>query len=269
MPTVKKFLAGVITGDVNHDEANDANTSIFKKIMSGILFVVFLLIGLGNWSDSKQLILEVYQGVIANFTHKVEESTLSKLDIGNYLAFAERQVGMPQVIKTSDIDSDIEYRYYKDNKYLLTIISKKERVSGIVVHSLEHNKDYLSDFTPLIPFTNTQLKVDSIEKAIGHQNDFFFDNHNIAYFMKSKQLGASGMHLYLSVGYTGYQSQQAANKELLNQLDNALVVDDNEKFEPIINRLTQTTASFYSISELEPHFTADALLTKYEFNAYF
>ncbi|WP_445947359.1 ETEC_3214 domain-containing protein, partial [Shewanella sp.] len=178
MKGLMEFILQVVTG--NHLQKDDAETESsgwFSGVIRFIVFCAFLLMGLGNWSDSKQLLTEAYQGFITNFTHKVEDKTIANIHIGNYLKYVEKSVGMPQVIKVSERQNDLEYRYYKKNKYLLILIAQEQRIAAMMLHTLPTEEGAFVDrFNPSIPFTDHKLVSSSIDEAIGSSNEFFFDN---------------------------------------------------------------------------------------------
>ncbi|MDO6677028.1 ETEC_3214 domain-containing protein [Pseudomonadota bacterium] len=241
----------------------------FARVASGFLVLMVVLMGLGNWADTKQLLTEGYQAFITHFTHQIEDKRVAALDIGNYLEFVQQSVGIPQVIKTSNLDPNIEYRYYKDPKYLLTLINKEQRIVGIVLHSLQHENPLLAEFTPAVPFTDHLLKANTIADITADSNLFFYDYQNVSYYLQSKELGAQGMYLNLLAGFTEYEQVQTNATLTLNELEHATLEDNSAEVSQLTQKLAAYTANFYGISEISPQYIADSLLTKYEFNAYF
>lgn len=241
----------------------------FARLTSGFVLLMVVLMGLGNWADTKQLLTEAYQAFITHFTHQVENNRVASLDIGNYLQFAQKSVGMPQVIKASSLDPSIEYRYYKDPKYLLTLMNKDQRIVAIVLHSLQHDNPLLGDFTPQVPFTESLLKTNTITDITSDSNIFFYDNQNVTYFLQSRELGPQGMFLNLLAGFTEYEQVQPNAFSMLTELDQATLEGNTAEVGALTQKLAAYTANFYAISELSPEYIADSLLTKYEFNAYF
>lgn len=237
-----------------------------------IIFIAFMLMGLGNWADTKSLLTEGYEAFVAHFTNWTEERTIAAIDVGNYLPYAEQKIGIPQVIKTSAIDRAYEYRYYKNRKYLLTLIVKGERVSAVIVHSLPFDSSFINGFSPTIPLGGDHLLgVNSIEEVVGSSNEYFFDAQNLLYFMMARQLGNHHMNLYLLAGFSEYEHEHPtfSPKAPLTSLDSATLQDDAAQVSSLVQKLAQAPASFYAISELEGQFVADALLTRFEFDAYF
>jgi hypothetical protein len=267
MTKMKKAVAQLLTGSTI--EEDEGQVGFFAKISRFSIYIAFILMGLGNWSDTKDLLTEGYQGFITHLTDRVEEKTLRSLRVGNYLTHVETSIGMPTVIKHSTLSGSLEYRYYKQDKYLLTLITDQQRISGIVVHSLLNDNLVLDRFAPKIPFTSLHLLKDSIGSITQRSNDFFFDSNNLIYFMTTTDLGASGMQLQLAAGFTEYDGQQDHFKSTLDELGQVLMLDETEKVAPLAIKLTVQAANFYAVYEIDEQIIADSLLTRYEFNAYF
>ncbi|QUN06416.1 hypothetical protein KDN34_02830 [Shewanella yunxiaonensis] len=239
------------------------------KLYRWIMFLAFLLMGLGNWVDTKSLLTEGYDVFVANFTNWTEERTIGGIDVGNYLQYTEQKIGMPQVVKTSSIDSIYEYRYYKKPKFLLTLIVKGERIEALIVHALPFNNHFINGFNPKVPFSSFSLNYDSILVISNNSNEYFYDDQNLMYFMMDNQLGSNYMNLHLLSGFSEYGRAQIEEQKKLVELDSAEMLDDTSKAVPLVKSLAQTPATFYAISELDGKYVADALLTRFEFNAYF
>ncbi|AZG34735.1 ETEC_3214 domain-containing protein [Shewanella psychromarinicola] len=267
MTKMKKAVAQLLTGSTI--EEDEGQVGFFAKMSRLFIYIAFILMGLGNWSDTKELITEGYQGFITHFTDRVEQKSLNTIRVGNYLAHVEANIGMPTIIKSSSINSALKYRYYKQDKYLLTLITEQQRVSGVVVHSLFNDSVILDRFAPQIPFTDLHLLTDSIESITQRSNDFFFDSNNLIYFMTTTGLGAAGMQLQLTAGFTEYDGQQDHFKSTLDELGQVLMLDETEKVAPLAKKLTVQAANFYAVYEIDEQIIADSLLTRYEFNAYF
>lgn len=252
------------------EQVTEEKKTTIKKLKEYFILLMVALMGLGNWADTKALSIEAYNGFITNFTNKIEEKKISKLDIGNYLPYAQKQIGIPQVIKTSKIDERYEYRYYKEDKYLLTLINKETRIVAIVVHSLSYDKSLVDDFSPKVPFSNFKLKEHSLEQIVPDSNEFFYDSNNIKYYMQVKQLNAQGVFLNLTSGFSDYTELKGNVAEDLFKLDEVTLMSDEQTLtSPITKKLATNKATFYAISELPSEYIADSLLTKYEFNVYF
>ncbi|MEZ9141971.1 MULTISPECIES: ETEC_3214 domain-containing protein [unclassified Shewanella] len=267
---MSKFMQGVskvATG--SSIETEPKVKGFWANLSRFIIYSSLVLMGLGNWNGTKKLLTEGYQGFITHFTDRVEEQKLNGINVGNYLPFVEAKIGVPQVIKISSVDQTLQYRYYKQDKYLMTVISRQLRVEGLVVHSLVHGSIVLSAFSPDVPFTDFNLTQDDIGSISKQNNSFFFDHHNLVYFMTYRNLGSKGMNLNITSGFTEYGQQYQDTKTLLSQLEQASMLDKSDEIEALVGQLLLQKASFYAVTALEPETIADALLTRQEFNTYF
>lgn len=272
-----KKISVVMTGNefATNDDEEATSKTIIDKIFSYLFFLIFLIIGLGNWSDSKALFFEAYDGFITHFTNNLEEELIDKIHVGNHLSYVEQLLSSPKLVKKSSIDSNVEYRYYKTNKFLLILISRDERISSVVVHSLNYRTRWVEAFSPPVPFTEQHLIENSISSTVT-SNEYNFDNHNLIYFMQTKPLGAQGMYLYLTAGFTELENKTISIPDMrskLAKLEKMLILSsssENQKQEEnIINQLAKQKMSFFAISDMTSNYIADSLLTRYEFSAYF
>ncbi|WP_285163361.1 ETEC_3214 domain-containing protein [Shewanella goraebulensis] len=267
MSSVKKAVAKLVTGSSIEEE--EVKTGLMANASRMLMYFAFLLMGLGNWSDSKELLTEGYQGFITHFTDRIEKEKLASLRVGNYLPHVEASIGIPIVVKASSINVGLEYRYYKTDKFLLTLINEQNRISGVVVHSLASDSKVLDRFAPQVPFSEYFIVKDSIASISKVSNDYYFDSNNLIYFMTSRNLGSAGMQLNQASGVTEYDGHQSGLKLKLDKLDEALMMDKLEQAKPLAAELTSQRANFYAIYEVKTQIIADSLLTRYEFNAYF
>jgi len=98
---------------------------------------------------------------------------------------------------------------------------------------------------------------------------FFYDYQNVSYYLQSKELGPEGMFLNLLAGFTEYEQVQPNAFSKLNDLEHATLEGISTEVSTLTQELAAYTANFYAISEIQPEYIADSLLTKHEFNAYF
>ena len=268
-----KRISVVMTGNEFSSTEETKSKTVADKIFSYLFFFIFVIIGLGNWTDSKALFLEAYDGFITHFTNNLEEELVDKIHVGTHLSYVNQLLTAPKLVKKSSLSANVEYRYYKTKKYLLTLISQNQRVSAVVVHSLNHKTKWIDVFSPLIPFTEQYLVKVTISKAVS-SNEYYFDNHNLVYFMQTKSLGAEGMYLFLTVGFTELENNAlflSDTRSNLAQLEKMLVLSSSsgKQEENIIKQLAEQKMSFFAISDMTSDFIADSLLTRYEFSAYF
>ncbi|GAA4897964.1 hypothetical protein GCM10023333_34140 [Ferrimonas pelagia] len=244
----------------------------WQYVKSVGLSIVGLMLAFGSWSDTKQLSISLYHSAISNFTHNVELAQLDKLDVGNYLPFAELTFGTPQVIKTSRLIEGVQFRYHKNNKYLLTLIVKNEIIEGYIVESLMmfENLGLPGQFQPPVPFLEAFLGQQPFDKFTFPDNGLWLDTANLVYFIEQHQMGAPGLFLNVFLGYIEHERHHDTSAEMLVKLDQALIYDNMEATETSLSNFRRhQVPNLYAVSKHTGSIVAEALLTKYEFNTYF
>ncbi|TKB51592.1 hypothetical protein FCL40_03275 [Ferrimonas sediminicola] len=242
----------------------------WQKAKSGFLYLIAMMIGFGNWNDTKELSYSIYQGIQANFTHHVEEQLLDRIDVGNYLAYVEQDLGFPQVVKRSRVEKGLEFRYYKKNKFLLTLIVETGRISGYLVQTLDYQGLYsqLSAFSPVIPFSDKQLNLGTYSQSSPAAEKYQLDDFNLVYYMEPYPLGAKGMYATLYLGTVEYGVNPGDLSDLVREVAKKQTLGDqtNEELTLLRDRLKP---NMYGIGSDKGELMAEALLTRYEYNTYF
>lgn len=244
----------------------------WRVLRSGALYTVGLMIAFGNFNDTKDLTISLYEWGTTHFTHQAELNRLEQLDVGNFLAYTETVFGIPQVVKASRLDTELQYRYYKTDKYLLTLQVKEQRVLGYLVQalSLENQFNTAGPFSPPVPFTERTLDSAPLATLPFADEGFALDNHNLVYFLERHPLAADGLYLNLYLGITEYDTPHPGLSQTLGELDEALVFGEEIQTLESLNAVRERYApNFYGLSELDNPYMAESLLTRHEFNAYF
>lgn len=243
----------------------------WKRFQSTVYMVAAIMMASGQWNDVKELYTSLYEDALAKFTNTVEYDLIDQINVGNGLEYTKLMVGEPKILKHSQIDKDVTYHYYLEDKYDLVILAKDQRVVGYSIVAKEHN------FSPEVPFSEVlgSVKLANIEtKAL----TYYFDSANLVYFIESQELGKQQMFLNLVRGYVEYgASSGKSNKpdvykdktllaiNALNKVETFGVGDADEALTSIRELVYP---NFYGITELEPRFIADALLTRYEYQLF-
>ena len=79
---------------------NNNQTSTWKKVQSSILMIAAILISIGQWGDTKDVLKSAYSAFVENFTHKVQYKQIDKVNIGNSIAYIKTFLGEPNAVKT-------------------------------------------------------------------------------------------------------------------------------------------------------------------------
>ena len=248
-------------------------TSAWKKVQNTILMIAALMISAGQWSDTKEIFTSSYEAIVENFTHRLQYEMLEKIHIGNSVNYVKSIVGEPNVIKRSKIDSNVQFQYYNEGKFNLTLISSDSRLVGYSVF-IQKN-----DFVPKIPFSENLGSL-SISNAHKSQGVYSYDIGNLIYYIESQDLGKQQMFLTLMRGYVEYGATPSAKDNntdyvktlvsLIEKLDQKATFSDNEEEQSmVLNDVRKAIyPNYYAITELEPAILAEALLTRYEYKMF-
>jgi hypothetical protein len=249
---------------------NNNQTSTWKKVQSSILMIAAILISIGQWGDTKDVLKSAYSAFVENFTHKVQYKQIDKVNIGNSIAYIKTFLGEPNAVKRSRIVVDVEFYYYIRKKFIFTVITSDKRINGYSVVSR------ISDFSPEIPFSGPLGESTILEKNSSEFEDSF-DNRNLTYYLESQNLGKEKMFLSLSKGFIGYaavpgsvkvpEKYLATIKTSINTMDSLATYSDNlnELKKEVESLRAMIKPNYYAVSELESKIVAESLLTRFEY----
>jgi len=249
---------------------NNNQTSTWKKVQSSILMIAAILISIGQWGDTKDVLKSAYSAFVENFTHKVQYKQIDKVNIGNSIAYIKTFLGEPNAVKRSRIVVDVEFYYYIRKKFIFTVITSDKRINGYSVVSR------ISDFSPEIPFSGPLGESTILEKN-SSEFEYSFDNRNLTYYLESQNLGKEKMFLSLSKGFIGYaavpgsvkvpEKYLATIKTSINTMDSLATYSDNlnELKKEVESLRAKIKPNYYAVSELESKIVAESLLTRFEY----
>ena len=249
------------------DKQTAAIESLQKKTLLGKLrnssvTFMLLIISLGQWNDSKDVILSVYEEVVSRWTNTLEYEKLSQLRIGYSSEYVQSLLGLPQVIKHSRLSENTIFSYYGSSKYILTTAITNNRLSGFSVVALKN------DFYGPIVYLNKKLNENNLDSYIPSQDMFNTDFGNVEYFIENYELSRNLMFYNLSLGVINYG--QLGNdvtikiKEINRQLNTGIDLP--------LNKLTiqsEVLPNYYSVSELSTNIMMESVLSRYEMTALF
>lgn len=245
--------------------------SFYKRVQTVTVLVASVMISFGSWSDTKELLVEIYDRSISNFTNNVEFSHLENVKVGGNLEFVEQTFGIANVIKKSKTVPGLEYRYYTDRKYILAVSSQKTRITAYQVVSLT------SSFDPALPFSQFNLGSFVYADYADSAEDYRLDNANITYYMEANSLGRAGLFLNQYLAYVGYGAQYdgspevvARNNQQINALDNAILASKKSEMGRALKTLrSDLRPNVFVVGDIDASTAADMLLTRYEYAVYF
>lgn len=246
------------------DCVDEVSPNFWMKVQSVAVAVVAIVLSLGQWNDTKAAVEMIYESVITHWTNEIEYNQLSQIKVGQTYEYLQSEMGVAQASKSSKIDSEITFYYYGKDKYLLTVAVKQDRIAGYSVVALK------DDFSAKVPFTSTPVALLETPMAaldLSAEN-YFTDNGNLDYYTEAYALGRNALFYNLMLGVVDYGLASESGLAEIHKINHALNSGQDVEPESVV-RLQQTTPTVYAISEVPADIMAEALLTRFEFNAYF
>ena len=247
------------------DEADTApgrKKSVYEYFVAGALG----LMALGQWGDTKDVIVEAWRLTLSNFTHQYEYQALDRINVGSNLRYIKNLIGEPQLIKTSKYNDEISFAYYLKEKYILTLIVEENRVSAYTITSL------IDDFVPhsLLTKTASDDKT-SIADNYGTIEDFTLDFNNIEYLLVKEELGKEKLFVNNYFGAISYSVEVQLPSEELREIYNTLNMDEtsSEALTKVRQLTTRAINNFYGAGENDLSVIADSVLTNFEYSLYY
>lgn len=239
--------------------------SFFKKSQSIIFTVAAVMISLGQWTDTRDIIVSGYESFITHFTDQVELKKLNDVRVGANLTYLEKVFGEARLIKVKDPKTDLQFRYYHGGKFLLTLAVVQHRVIGYQVISLQQG------FMPPIAFSDLHLGEKALADYQTFSGSFNTDTSNLRYYLEPTTLGREGLFLERQLGFVEYGATAEIDAEPLTKL-NALLMQpyEDEALLQLSHKVRDSLIpNVYSLGEMSLEQASDMLLTRYEFLAYF
>jgi hypothetical protein len=259
--------------EVASAEPEAIRPGFWKKLQTGLVMFAAIMVSAGQWNDTKELFTSIYEDTLANFTNRFQYAMINQINVGNSLSYIKELVGEPRVLKRSRLDNDVAYLYYIEEKFDLVLLAKDERVIGYSIVAKEPG------FFPTIPFSE-ELGTMNLLAANPKINQYNFDSSNLIYFIESQELDKQKMFLTLARGYVEYGGRTKSDSmpdgyhgdilSLISNLDKAETFGDSpQDIQRAVDDIRQYIyPNYFAITELEPKFIADALLTRYEYRMF-
>lgn len=228
-----------------------------RKLQGWGLFMMGLIVTLGEWSEAIDLITLGVETTRSQFTNSVEYERLDHLHVGNSVQYVEGIIGSPEVIR--NIDEGLTANYFFDRKYLLTLFYKEGRVTALTILARREDFHYtFGDDHQLLtePFSN-----------FPRPKSYSVDHANTgSYYVESLSLGRVGMFLTQFLGIVDYGGKESSE---IPRLYDAEVRGETRQIENRLKALrTNQVPNFYGEGELPLAALQKSLLTPVEFNYY-
>ena len=249
------------------DDSEIEKPSFLKKVQSAVFTIAAIMLSIGQWSDTKEMSVEFYEGFIAKFTDQIELDRLKSVKVGGNLEFIEQTFGIATLIKHSSQKTDLEYRYYPDSKYILTIAAQGNVIKGYQVISLDNT------FSPNLPFTDKSLGDFSYTDFAPYYDEIRSDSANLVYYLEGQPLGRVGLFFNQFVTYVGYgaaYTEADVSKQQIIALNESLLQKGQEGSVEVLTSLrSQIKPNTFAVGDIDATTAADMLITRYEYAAYF
>lgn len=262
----KKNTSGSILNNLIDNEPNAIETvqrkPLLDKLRNFAVTLMLLMISLGQWNDTKDVVLSTYEEIISRWTNTLDYSKLSKLRIGFSSAYIDKLLGDPQVVKISNSSENLTFSYYSTPKYLLTTAIKNNRLYGFSILSLKN------DFYAPIVYLNKSLNKEPLASYLHTQNKFITDFGNSEYFIETYELNHDLMFYDFSLGVVNTGSLSNGLRNEIRDINDQL----NRGEDIPINKLSfpeKILPNYYSVSELPSDEMIESLLSRFEMAALF
>lgn len=244
----------------------------WRRTIRTLIAICIPLIALGQWVDTRDLIVDSYQGFITHFTDKVELQNLAEVRIDGNLDYLEDIFGVASLIKASELNDEFEYRYYHHPKFLLTLAVKQNRIKGYMVTSLKEG------FKPGVSFSPFTLGEKPISELQSFNGIFTADAANIHFYLEQHQLSREGLFFNRYLAHVEYGASLAEGEtkksisvaEPINELTDAYTLEQTDRARKALTDIRATALpNSYAIGDIDLSTAAEMILTRYEFAAYF
>lgn len=251
--------------------SNTNPPGFWRKLSRVALTICLPLIAMGQWVDTKDLLVDGYDAFITNFTDRVELEKLEQVRVGGNLDYLEEVFGVARLIKQSDVTPAVEYRYYYHPKFLLTLAVDDSRIVGYGITSLREG------FAPPIVFSDAHLLQQPIADTMPLTDNFNADSGNIHFYIQGKQMGKEGLYFAQFVSFIEYgaapelpESEDYEFVQPINGLVDAYLLSQQELLLEHVEQVrSELYPNTYLFGQLDMSMASEMLLTRYEYSAYF
>ena len=245
------------------EEAEDIQQKSFlEKFRNFAVTLMLLMISIGQWNDTKDVLLSAYEEIISRWTNTLEYEKLAQLRVGYSAEYVQSLLGLPQVIKHSKLSENTIFSYYGTPKYILTTAVTNDRLSGFSVVALK------SDFYAPVVYLEKALNKNRLDSYIPSQGLFVTDSGNVEYFIENYELSRNLMFYDFSLGVINYG---ALTDDLRNEIKvlNRQLNSGDEMLLSDLSIQDKISPNYYSVSEFSSAIMMESILSRYEMSALF
>ncbi|MFT7005634.1 MAG: hypothetical protein ACJAXJ_000133 [Colwellia sp.] len=251
---------------IKHTPKEGMPRSGWSALKEKFILVALSIMAIGQWADTKALLVETYVDIVSNFTHHYEYEVLSTINIGSNLEYFKQNFGVPQLIKPSKYEEDVRFAYFLNDKYILTLILNKTRISAYTITAL------VEDFVPYgLLDKSPQTERQKISDKVTEIADYTLDYNNIEFVLVREQLDKSKLFINKYFGAIAYTDDIKLPSFVLKEISDALNFEDEESeaiAAKVKNLISETYNNYYGVGEVDLSLITDSILTKFEYSLY-
>ncbi|MBQ4857749.1 ETEC_3214 domain-containing protein [Pseudoalteromonas sp. MMG007] len=252
--------------EMQNSDAEQQENVKKKSLYEYFVAIALGLMAIGQWGDTKDIAVEAWQLTLSNFTHKYEYESLNHVNVGSNLDYISTHFGKPKLIKKSKYHENLNFAYYLEKKFILTLILEGDRVNAYTITGL------VDDFIPY-GLLDKQEKENTLSIADNYTKfqDFTLDFNNVEFLLVKEELGKEKLFVNQYVGAIGYEQNINASKAEFRGLYEKLNMDDEApNLLADVKRLTKKVRNnFYGVGEVSLSVVADSVLTDFEYSLYY
>lgn len=246
------------TPSVSEQGEQDILEKLRDKTPNPILAIVALIIAAGQFNDAIDMTNKGWDLVVSNFSDAPSNERLSKIYIRASSGILEETFGSPVYTKYSD--GEVEIKYYKDSKFILSAITSNGTIDAFLVFPkpgfVPEIKYHAGNETYLeTTFADSSLPIDAVSNIARSGN----------YYIEEAQGGRYEL-LYNSVGgYSEYLSSLSKSQLLLLATFNDKLMMEEDTSSALVSLRQQIKPNFYGYSAVGLTDLVPAILTKLEY----
>jgi hypothetical protein len=111
--------------ELEEDSDERLQKPFLEKFRNFAVTLMLLMISIGQWNDTKDVLLSAYEEVVSRWTNTLEYEKLSQLRVGYSSEYVDSLLGVPQITKHSKLSEGTTFSYYETPKYILTSASSE------------------------------------------------------------------------------------------------------------------------------------------------
>ena len=255
-----------MTTEMENSDAEQQQGVKNKSLYEYFVAIALGLMAIGQWGDTKDIAIEAWQLTLSKFPHKYEYESLNHVNVGSNLKYISTHFGQPKLIKKSKYHENLNFAYYLEKKFILTLILEGDRVNAYTITGL------VDDFVPY-GLLDKREKENTLSIADNYTEfqDFTLDFNNVEFLLVKEELGKEKLFVNQYFGAVGYEQNINASKAEFKGLYEKLNMNDEApSLLADVKRLTkQVRNNFYGVGEVSLSIVADSVLTDFEYSLYY